>query len=105
MKLDVLGLNQSVSRWATCQTVRPLSSAWSSGHFKIAPPQSSSAMPRCCLYQAASLVWSVVDLKKTPPMPVTPAMAGKIPESLRPGEIPGAINDRDGLSLGHRRGG
>ena len=55
----------------------PWSSAWSSGHRRMAPPQGSSGMPRCSLYQAASRVLSVVDLKKTPPMPVTRAMRAR----------------------------
>src|SRR5450432_3609986 len=74
MKLEVLGLNHFDSRSATCQTVRPPSPARSSGHFRIAPPQASSARPRLSLYQAARRLWSDVDLKKTPPIPVTRAI-------------------------------
>src|SRR6185295_700757 len=74
MKLDSLGLNHWLFFSATVQTVRPRSSALSSGHFKIAPPHSSSCNPRCRAYQAASCVWSDLDLKKTPLIPVTLAM-------------------------------
>src|SRR5690242_2223670 len=74
MKLEVLGLNHFDSGSATCQTVSPRSSALSSGHLRIAPPQSSSAMPRLSRYQAARRLWSDVDLKKTPPIPVTRAI-------------------------------
>src|SRR5215468_2918858 len=74
MKLEVLGLNHFDSRSATCQTVRPPSPALSSGHFRIAPPHSSSARPRLSLYHVASRLWSDVDLKNTPPIPVTRAM-------------------------------
>src|SRR6516162_6416256 len=74
MKLDVLGLNHFDSRSATCQTVMPPSPALSSGHFRIAPPHSSSAKPRLSRYHVASRLWSDVDLKKTPPIPVTRAM-------------------------------
>src|SRR5262245_10067366 len=74
MKLEVLGLNQFDSRSATCQTVTPRSWARSSGHLKIAPPQSSSARPKLSLYQAARRLWSDVDLKNTPPIPVTRAI-------------------------------
>src|SRR3954447_12458508 len=74
MKPDSLGLNQSLSRSATCQTVTPRSPALSSGQRKIAPPHSSSVTPRWSRYQAARAVRSVLDLKKTPPIPVTLAM-------------------------------
>src|SRR3954471_10098190 len=74
MKADSLGLNQSLSRSATCQTVTPRSPALSSGQRKIAPPNSSSVTPRWSRYQAARAVRSVLDLKKTPPIPVTLAM-------------------------------
>src|SRR5215510_8653646 len=70
MKEDVLGLNHRLSFSATCQTVRPRSSARSSGHRRIAPPKSSSAMPRCFRYHAASAAPSPLLLKKTPPTPV-----------------------------------
>src|SRR5262245_8801363 len=86
MKLDSLGLNHSVFFSATCQTVRPRSSALSSGHLKIAPPHSSSARPRCCLYQAASCLWSDLDLKNTPPIPVTLAMGCTMPEAEMTGK-------------------
>src|SRR3954466_1539660 len=75
MKLEVLGLNHFDSRSATCQTVRPRSSALSSGHSSFAPPQGSSTMPRLSRYHAANRLWSDVDLKKTPPIPVTRAIA------------------------------
>src|SRR5689334_8844720 len=74
MKLDVLGLNHFDSRSATCQTVWPPSAARSADHFRIAPPHSSSARPRLSRYHAASRLWSDVDLKKTPPIPVTRAI-------------------------------
>src|SRR4029453_12116385 len=41
----------------------------------MAPPQASSGMPRCWRYQAASAALSCVLLKKTPPIPVTLAIA------------------------------
>src|SRR3954470_12699924 len=74
MKLDVLGLNHFDSRSAMCQTVWPPSGAESSDHFKMAPPQSWSARPRLSRYQAARRLWSDVDLKNTPPIPVTRAI-------------------------------
>src|SRR5687768_4471079 len=74
MKDELLGLNHLLSLFATLHTVSPLSSALSSGHLRIAPPQSSSAIPRCCLYHAASAALSPVLLKKTPPIPVTLAI-------------------------------
>src|ERR1043166_9724762 len=74
MKLELLGLNHFDSRSATCQTVTPPSPARSSVHLSIAPPQLSSAKPRLSLYQAARRLWSDVDLKKTPPIPVTRAI-------------------------------
>src|SRR5438128_11507712 len=70
MKADVLGLNHLLSFPATCHTVSPRSSALSSGHLRIAPPKSSSDMPRFFWYQAASAAWSPLLLKKTPPIPV-----------------------------------
>src|SRR5262245_63277018 len=75
MKLNVLGLNHFASRSATCPTVTPRSFARSSGHFRMAPPHSSSARPKLSRYQAARRSWSDVDLKKTPPIPVTRAIA------------------------------
>src|ERR1041384_7219855 len=74
MKEDLLGLNHLLSFAATVHTVRPRSSALSSGHRKMAPPQSSSANPKCFRYHAARASWSPVLLKKTPPMPVIFAM-------------------------------
>src|SRR5688572_10000603 len=71
MKDDWLGLNHLLSLDAVLQTVRPLSSALSSGHLRIAPPQSSSGIPRCFRYHAASAALSPLLLKKTPPIPVT----------------------------------
>src|SRR5215475_11936751 len=41
----------------------------------MAPPQSSTFQPRLSRYQAARRLWSDVDLKKTPPIPVTRAIA------------------------------
>src|SRR5678816_3537372 len=70
MKEDVLGLNHSLSFPATCHTVRPRSSAVSSGHLRIAPPKGSSGMPRCFRYHAASAALSPALLKNTPPTPV-----------------------------------
>src|SRR5215207_64480 len=74
MKDDVLGLNHLLSLPATCHTVRPRSSALSSGHRRMAPPKSSSGMPRCFRYHAASAALSPVLLKNTPPTPVTLAI-------------------------------
>src|SRR3954463_16279070 len=74
MNEDVLGLNHLLSFAATCHTVRPRSSAVSFGHLRMAPPKSSSGMPRCFEYHAASSALSDVLLKKTPPIPVTFAM-------------------------------
>src|SRR6266850_7262975 len=70
MKEDLLGLNHWLSFSARCHTVRPRSSALSSGHLRIAPPKSSSDMPKCCRYHAASVALSPSLLKKTPPTPV-----------------------------------
>src|SRR5262245_18533 len=74
MNDDWLGLNHWLSLSATCHTVRPPSSALSPVHRRIAPPKSSSAIPRCFRYQAASAALSLLLLKKTPPIPVTLAM-------------------------------
>src|SRR5215210_1920597 len=74
MKEELLGLNHLLSFFATCQTVRPRSSAPSSGHLRMAPPKSSSGMPRCFRYHAASAAWSPLVLKNTPPTPVTLAI-------------------------------
>src|SRR5512132_2234126 len=71
MKEDLPGLNHWLSFAATCHTVRPRSSALSFGHLRIAPPKSSSGMPKCFRYHAASAVLSPVLLKNTPPIPVT----------------------------------
>src|SRR5262245_53443677 len=76
MKEDLLGLNHWLSFPATCHTVRPRSSALSSGHLRIAPPQSSSVRPRCFRYHAASAAPSPLLLRKTPPIPVIFAIAG-----------------------------
>src|SRR5262249_17235967 len=73
------GLNHLLSPFATCQTVIPPSPAWSSGHLRMAPPKSSSFMPRCFSYQAARALWSPLTLKKTPPIPVTLAIAASSP--------------------------
>src|SRR5688572_21421846 len=75
MKEDSLGLNHLLSFFATVHTVSPLSSAVSSGHLRIAPPQSLSGMPRCFEYHAASAALSPVLLMNTPPIPVTFAIA------------------------------
>src|SRR5688572_28324296 len=75
MNDDVLGLNHLLSFPATCHTVRPPSSALSSGHLRMAPPKSSSGMPRCFRYHAASAALSPVLLKNTPPTPVILAMS------------------------------
>src|SRR5262245_16858991 len=74
MKDDWLGLNHLLSCAATVHTVRPASSARSSGHLRMAPPQSSSDRPRCCRYQSANALPSPLLLKNTPPMPVTLAI-------------------------------
>src|SRR5687767_1215051 len=74
MKLEVLGLNHWLFFSATCQTVRPPSLALSSGHLRIPPPQDSNWIPRFLPYHSASFLWSPVDLKNTPPIPVTLAM-------------------------------
>src|SRR5688500_15046274 len=71
MKDEVLGLNHLLSLPATLHTVRPRSSAVSFGHLRMAPPQSSSGMPRCVQYHAASAALSPVLLMNTPPSPVT----------------------------------
>src|SRR5687768_2314139 len=89
MKDDVLGLNHLLSFPATCHTVSPRSSALSSGHLRMAPPNSSSGIPRCFWYQAASAALSPVLLKNTPPTPVTFAivslLAGGVTAVARPG--------------------
>src|ERR1044072_1797695 len=74
MNAESLGLNHLLSLAATCQTVRPPSSALSSGHLRITPPHSSGFMPRCFSYQAASARWSPRLLKNTPPIPVALAI-------------------------------
>src|SRR4051812_39350024 len=73
MNEEVLGANHWLSRPARLHTVSPLSSAVSSGHFRIAPPHSSSESPRCFWYQSARALGSSA-LKNTPPMPVMRAM-------------------------------
>src|SRR5687768_11727275 len=75
MNEELLGLNHLLSFPATCHTVRPLSSALSSGHLSIAPPKSSSGIPRCFRYHAANAPLSPLLLKKTPPIPVTLAIS------------------------------
>src|SRR5688500_4400517 len=74
MKLDELGLNHSLSDFARCHTVTPLSSAVSSDHFKIATPKSSSIIPSFFSYQTASAYGSLYALRTTPLIPVTFAM-------------------------------
>src|SRR5215210_3850165 len=71
MKEDLLGLNHWLSLPATCHTVSPRSSALSSGHLRMAPPKSSSGMPRCLRYHAASEALSPLLFRNTPPIPVT----------------------------------
>src|SRR5512145_1721879 len=87
MKDASLGLNHWLSFSATCQTVRPPSSARSSGHLRMAPPNGSSDMPRCCRYHATSAALSPLLLKKTPPTPVTLAIVvspgGPSPDVVR----------------------
>src|SRR6185436_14100774 len=78
MKEDLLGLNHWLSLSATCHTVRPRSSALSSGHLRIAPPKSSSGMPKCFRYHAASAALSPLLLKKTPPTPLIFAIVALI---------------------------
>src|SRR5688500_5336406 len=90
MKDELLGLNHLVSFAATCHTVSPRSSAVSSGHLSTAPPQSSSGMPRCSRYHAASAALSPVLLKNTPPIPVTFAI------------VPLLVSGRLALKLGPR---
>src|SRR6267154_2666688 len=84
MKEDLLGPNHWLSFSATCHTVRPRSSALSFGHLRIAPPKSSSDMPKCFRYHAASAALSPLLLKKTPPTPVTFAIVGLLPVGLSP---------------------
>src|SRR5213595_2974660 len=83
MNDDLLGLNHSLSFSATCHTVRPRSSALSSGHLRIAPPKSSSDMPKCFRYHAASAVLSPLLLKKTPPTPVIFAIVALLGQCVR----------------------
>src|SRR5882724_2298633 len=95
MKEELLGLNHWLSFSATCHTVRPRSSALSSGHLRIAPPKSSSSMPKCFRYHAASAALSPLLLRKTPPTPVIFAIVALL--LSRP---PGAIAlPRDRRSL------
>src|SRR5215831_2250288 len=75
MKLAKLGLNHSVSLSATCHTVSPPSGAWSADHLSSAPPHDSTVRPKWRVYHAASSRAPDFDLKNTPPMPVTFAMA------------------------------
>src|SRR5450631_266236 len=82
MKEDLLGPNHWLSLSARCQTVRPRSSALSSGHLRTAPPKSSSCMPKCFRYHAASEALSPLHLKKTPPIPVTFAIVALLPTLL-----------------------
>src|SRR5512140_2577442 len=86
MNDDVLGLNHLLSFAATLHTVRPPSSALSSGHLRMAPPKSSSVMPRFFRYQSASAALSPELLKNTPPIPVIFAIVSVLcvqtPESL-----------------------
>src|SRR4026208_1142023 len=82
MKGESLGLNHWLSFSATVHTVSPLSSALSSGHLRIAPPQLSSDMPKCFLYQAPSAALSFLLLKKTPPIPVILAIVTSVLREL-----------------------
>src|SRR5258705_8141910 len=84
MKEDLLGLNHWLSLSATCHTVRPRSSALSFGHLRMAPPKSSSAMPKCFRYHAASAAWSPLLLKKTPPTPVIFAIVALLAVKRQP---------------------
>src|SRR5437899_815574 len=93
MKEDLLGLNHWLSFPATCHTVRPWSSALSSGHLRIAPPKSSSVMPKCFRYHAASAALSPVLLKKTPPTPVIFAIVTLLPIPLS--QAPPGYHDAD----------
>src|SRR5690242_7603850 len=75
MKDALLGANHWLSCFATCHAVTPPSEPLSSGHLSAAPPHGSSGIPRFFWYQAARALGSPVLLKKTPPIPVTFAMA------------------------------
>src|SRR4051812_12758304 len=96
MKEDLLGLNHLLSFAATCHTVRPRSSALSSGHLRIAPPKSSSGMPKCFRYHAASAALSPVLLKNTPPTPVTLPIVPL--QSIASGQVKSSDNHREGTS-------
>src|SRR5437762_1773201 len=97
MKEASLGLNHLLSFFATCHTVRPRSSALSSGHLRIAPPKSSSDMPKCFRYHAVSAALSPLLLKKTPPTPVTFAIVVLLPVWC------GASLGFHGMEFYHRR--
>jgi hypothetical protein len=59
----------------------------------MAPPQSSSFMPKCFRYHAASAAWSPVLLKKTPPIPVIFAINAFLCRYLRCYARPAANQD------------
>src|SRR5262245_32943440 len=98
MKEELLGLNHLLSFAATVQTVRPPSPALSSGHLRMAPPQSSSVMPRCFRYQSASAALSPVLLKKTPPTPVTFAIVILLPICRLTGGASAASEEPESMS-------
>src|SRR5688572_18219102 len=79
MKAESLGLNHWLSLSASAHTVRPLSSALSSGQRRTAPPKSDSSMLRCRWYHAANAVASPLHFRKTPPIPVTFAITASAP--------------------------
>src|SRR3982751_2315725 len=95
MNEDWLGLNHLLSFAARCHTVRPRSSALSSGHLRMAPPKSSTGMPRCFRSHAASAALSPLLLKKTPPIPVTFAIAPSHLRSHPAPELRGRVNHRE----------
>src|ERR1700735_406201 len=70
MNSELLGLTHLLSLSAMTHAVTPLSSALSSDHSRAAPPQSSSFIPKCSLYQFVRALLSFLDLKNTPPIPV-----------------------------------
>src|ERR1700722_8819760 len=70
-----LGAKWSVSAAKRLQAVVPTPSGLSCPfQSNAAPPHSCTSIPRCSLYQAPS-AFGFVDLKKTPPIPVTRFMA------------------------------
>src|SRR6185312_7255561 len=66
-----LGAKYFVSAANGLQAVVPMPSGLSGPrHRNAAPPHSCTSIPRCALYQAPRAFGSL-DLKKTPPIPVT----------------------------------